>query len=266
MSREVSERVEAILDRYFEGMELASCPEQRQLETTAISRNLRGLGSEAALFLKEKMKNGNPLDRLRASTGLYYLFGQAAPAVRELAAGLSDEQDRVRINCANSLGFIQEEATPAIPELVNAMGDRVWLVREAVADALANLRPVEKILAALKSENWATRANAAGVLLRMARKCDLSRLSSRIADALVERLSDENEHVRENAALALIQLKRGVLEKVYAAFKVGKVGHKEADLIFKNLGASMGKGCAATPKDSRLVKAILHRNALRVKR
>jgi HEAT repeat protein len=97
--------------------------------------------------LREVLKGGKltPLARAGAAESLGYVSGQEArPAVRDLAAALSDPDELIRIYAAEALGSIGKEAADAVAQLKDALGDREVLVRHFAAAALGSIGPDAK--------------------------------------------------------------------------------------------------------------------------
>ena len=177
--------------------------------------------------LMEILKGGSPEHITAALSGLAAL--EAKEAVREMAACLNHEQWQVRQAAAIALGKIK--AAEAAPALTERATDPRWEVRMEVVIALNHLKTegAERVfIQALKDERAEVRRTAAIALgnLRdetqlpvlvealsdknwMVRKAALASLgnirSAAADDAILSRFMDEDDEVRQEAALAYVK-------------------------------------------------------------
>lgn len=117
---------------------------------------------------------------------------------RQLIAQLKSSDPAVIIKAAHALGQLKDKTAVEALVLIFHNTRLSAKVRLTAADALIELQSAPALvtlLAALKSQSWKTRRNAAAVLGQLRADWAVERLA--------ERLNDENEYVQRTARAAL---------------------------------------------------------------
>ena len=121
-------------------------------------------------FYITKLKTGSGSDRLASIRAIGSFGADAAPAVKAIAAALSDPDANVRGAAAASLAEIGPVAAPVIFALAKALSDSSPRVRDLAAVALGSMGPkaapaISELVNALNDSVDYVRAPAAGVAL-----------------------------------------------------------------------------------------------------
>jgi HEAT repeat protein len=144
----------------------------KRIEDTSPQRLLGlddALTAAVQVFLKD-LKSTQDEVRLQAADTLGYLGNAAGPAVEPLAALLKDKNETLRGKAAWALGHIGESAEDAVPALAEALRkDTSKLVRRNAAEALGSIRgdaeiAVPALAAALKDADEEVRGQAVDAL------------------------------------------------------------------------------------------------------
>ncbi|MFP4057659.1 MAG: HEAT repeat domain-containing protein [Candidatus Brocadiia bacterium] len=196
---------------------------------------------------------------------------EAPQEVRRQIRRLYSRSAEERGYAAVALGEMREQAAPAVPFLVAMLGDSFPLrVEERVPEAPAGTR--EHIIYRFERMERTSPGKLAAE--------SLARIGQRAAEPLIEVLSDENEKVRQHAALALGGIKAAeavpglipLLEdevgevRAEAAKALGRIGDRRAvEALIQALGdpsSAVRKEAAwalGEIKDPRAVDALIER-------
>lgn len=119
--------------------------------------------------------------------------------IRAIANHLSDSNDEVRLELAESLTSLEGRSQVALPELLGALSDGRSAVRERIGDLLAMLGPnvVDKLIVATNVPDWNIRCASTRALGKLPNSGEAT------ISALIERIGDEREEVRMEALVAL---------------------------------------------------------------
>jgi HEAT repeat protein len=99
------------------------------------------LGEAAAPFVAERLRTGQPAERLAAANTLWGMGARARVAVPDLAATVRDPDVSLRVTAAMALESMGPAAAPAVPALIEALRDREGAVRQAAVKALGAIGP-----------------------------------------------------------------------------------------------------------------------------
>jgi HEAT repeat protein len=94
------------------------------------------LGEAAAPAVAERLRTGQPAERLAAATTLWGMGARARVAVPDLAVAVRDPDVSLRVTAAMALESMGPAAAPAVPALIEALRDREGPVRQAAVKAL----------------------------------------------------------------------------------------------------------------------------------
>ncbi|MBI3465491.1 MAG: HEAT repeat domain-containing protein [Planctomycetes bacterium] len=181
--------------------------------------------------LVEALKSSDAAAREKAAMALGDLGPKAAAAVAELTARLKDESPAVRAHAAFALGQIGAGANSAVPALGAAVKDSEPAVRRAAIGALRSIHPAPEVIFPLMADvlNTSDPATVGSILQAIAESgaqegypmlvkalqneatrfwaavimADYGVRSKEALPALIEALSDNRPHVRQQVLLAL---------------------------------------------------------------
>ncbi len=136
----------------------------------------------------------------------------AEPAVPVLAEALGHQDAEVRHEAAQALRAIGAKAAPAVPELITALDDEQVGVQLPSVLALGSIGPaakdaLEKISSLKESDDQLLQVCALWAIEKI--DPNEERLKTETAPVLVNLLLNENQAVRNAAALAVLQLEPG---------------------------------------------------------
>jgi hypothetical protein len=163
---------------------------------------------EAIPFLLTSLTDTNKDIRVSSAAVLGEIRGKPGRVVLALMAALHDPDRGVRNITLGALSSFGAEAKAAIPAVLEIAGKHPDLSnRETAVQALRKIDPaaaeegaaayLDSLIAGIKDSNWKTRRRTLAHLLQLPQK------PVGFLKAALEALDDENERVREEAALLL---------------------------------------------------------------
>ena len=141
--------------------------------TSYAARAMVRMGGDAVPVLMSALTNQEPVVRVAAAEGLYWLKSDAAPAVPALLLALKDGNASVRTDAAMALGNIRQNAEAVVPALLELLKDSSSSVRSQAVSALGKFGAEAKaavpvlVKAAKEDADSTVRDSAVGALFEI---------------------------------------------------------------------------------------------------